>query len=328
MVYVKDSKFIAVITHNGKILRDFKNEDENFQVKLPFGEEYGIRFKNMNTTRVAVSVYVDGQDALDGRRIVVEPNESHNLEGFMKGNTVKNKFKFIEKTDQISEHRGDKIDDGMIRIEYQFEKQPAVIEKTIIKETIKEREIEKPWKSPPLKPWSPLDPYKTDPWNPYKPHITWSDDQWTSCNSNDNDSINPSQTKNPQDFGASDITRGASMQTNSVRSRRISVDADGNTTPPAFQNQSFSASVPSPPNEDGITVKGSQTNVKYKNVYLKEMEEQKHVMVLKITGYKEDKKQGKVVKAVTTKQKIECETCGKKNKSSNNFCENCGTSLV
>lgn len=322
MVYVKDSKFIAVVTHNGKILRDFKNEEDNFQVKLPFGEEYGLRFKNMNTTRVAVSVYVDGEDALDGSRIVVEPNESHDLEGFMKGNTVKNKFKFIEKTDKIKEHRGENIDDGMIRIEYQFEKKPANIEKTVIKEIEKIREVEKPWRSLPLKPYDPWYP------NPYKPHITWSDEQWTTSNSNkddsvEDDSVEPSQT-------SKGIMRGLN---DSPRARRLSIDADGNVTPPAFsaQNATFgmsAASTPEPENEDGITVKGSQVNINYKNVFLKEMEEQKHVMVLSITGYKEDKKKGKIVEAVTTKQKIECETCGNKNKSSSKFCSDCGTSLV
>jgi len=290
MVYVKDSKFIAVVTHKGRILRDFKNEDENFQVKLPFGEEYGLRFKNMNTTRVAVSVSIDGEDALDGSRIVIEPNESHDLEGFMKGSTVKNRFKFIEKTEQISEHRGDRIDDGIVRIEYQFEKKPAVIEKTIIKEIIKEREIEKPWKRDPWVdgPYKPHDPYR--PIGPY-----FGSDEWTACNSNDDDSVKPFSTSNgnlgtPKDPGSFGVANSTNV------------------------------------NEDGITVKGSQANIKYKTAYLREMEEQTHVMILNITGYKANEK--KIVKAVTTTDKIICPICGTKNKSSNKFCTNCGACLV
>ena len=37
-----------------------------------------------------------------------------------------NKFKFIQKTDKIIGHRGDNIDDGMIRVEYRYEKHPDV----------------------------------------------------------------------------------------------------------------------------------------------------------------------------------------------------------
>ncbi|MCK5019748.1 MAG: hypothetical protein KAS32_22005 [Candidatus Peribacteraceae bacterium] len=49
-------------------------------------------------------------------------NGDSHIEGFMRGNTVSHKFKFIEKTSQISDHRGDKISDGLIRITFQFEK--------------------------------------------------------------------------------------------------------------------------------------------------------------------------------------------------------------
>ena len=95
MVYVKNTKFVATLINNGKILREFKDDDGNWGFKLPFGSEYGIRFKNLNSTRAVVRVEVDGEDATDGKEIVIDPNETHDLEGFFKGNAVKNKFKFI-----------------------------------------------------------------------------------------------------------------------------------------------------------------------------------------------------------------------------------------
>ena len=116
-------KMVAVVKVNGQILRE-RRSDKSDEILIPFGTEYSIRLKNLNSTRVAVSVHIDGDDALDGSRIVIDPNEEHELLGFMKSGVVRNRFKFIEKTQQISNYRGDKIDDGLIRIEYQFEKKP------------------------------------------------------------------------------------------------------------------------------------------------------------------------------------------------------------
>ena len=302
MVYQKDSKFVAVITCNGKILRDFKNDEDNYQVKLPFGSEYGIKLKNLNTTRAAFTVYIDGEDALDGTRIILDPNESHNLEGFMKNNSVKNRFKFIEKTKKISEHRGDKIDDGMIRIEYQFEKKPAVIEKRPI-----------------IEPNYPKRPYG-DPWiRPFFERTSWS-----TCDSVD-DGDYPGQIRcSNTDMSNADSPKGSLGQESSGIARSMGFASSANDG--ILRSRRLTHN-PEPENEDGITVKGSQTNINYKTGWLGEMEEVKHVMVLTLSGYKDEGKK-KVAQAVTVKQKIECETCGTKNKSSNKFCSDCGTCLV
>jgi len=39
----------------------------------------------------------------------------------------KNRFKFIQKTKQISNYRGDRVDDGLIRVEFAFEKEKPEI---------------------------------------------------------------------------------------------------------------------------------------------------------------------------------------------------------
>jgi len=117
---------VAAIRCKGKILRETFGDGESI-VKLPFGSEYEILIKNLETRRVLINISIDGVSVSDGS-IVVEPNSSGNLEGFIKGYSVKNKFKFIEKTEEISNHRGDRIDDGLIRIEYTFEAhQPQII---------------------------------------------------------------------------------------------------------------------------------------------------------------------------------------------------------
>ena len=109
--------FVVEVKHNGKILR----VKDDF-VSLPFGSEYSIYLKNLSSRRASVKISVDGQDVLDGQSIVIDPNTSTELEGFMKGSIAKNKFKFIQKTKEIQEHRGDRVDDGFIRVEFAYEK--------------------------------------------------------------------------------------------------------------------------------------------------------------------------------------------------------------
>jgi hypothetical protein len=111
-------KFIAVVKCNGKILR----EQNQCEVHLPFGSEYSLLFKNLDSRRVSVNVSIDGTDILYGSSLVIDANSEGELERFLDKVTHGNKLKFIEKTEQISEHRGDRVDDGIIRIEYAFEK--------------------------------------------------------------------------------------------------------------------------------------------------------------------------------------------------------------
>jgi hypothetical protein len=110
---------VCVVKSGGEILR----ERNNGEVYLPFGSEYTLLFKNLNNRKVAVKVTIDGVNVLDDNKVIVNANDSLELEGFLKGNDATNKFKFIKRTKEIEEYRGAKEDDGIIRIEYQFEKE-------------------------------------------------------------------------------------------------------------------------------------------------------------------------------------------------------------
>ena len=116
MAYRKN--FVVAIKHNGKILREI---DE--VVKLPFGSDYSVLLKNKDSRKAVVKLEIDGEDVLDGNGIIVDPNNTVELKGFMKGSTVRNKFRFIKKTKKISNYRGDRIDDGLVRVEFWFEKE-------------------------------------------------------------------------------------------------------------------------------------------------------------------------------------------------------------
>ncbi|VVC05620.1 zinc-ribbon domain protein [uncultured archaeon] len=114
MVY--QNMFVAAIRSNGKILREFENK-----VVLPFGTKYEILLKNLNSVRAQVKVNIDGEDA-NINWLVLPPNSEISLERFVRNNlSAGNRFKFIERTKNIEQHRGMHIDDGLIRIEYQFE---------------------------------------------------------------------------------------------------------------------------------------------------------------------------------------------------------------
>jgi hypothetical protein len=115
-----NSKMAMAIKVNGRILREFDGNS----VKLPYGCEYSLLIKNLNSVRVQVKVSIDGTDATEGTALVIQPNSEIDFKRFIKnGNFEKgNSFKFIERTESIEQARGIKIDDGLVRVEFQFEK--------------------------------------------------------------------------------------------------------------------------------------------------------------------------------------------------------------
>jgi len=244
MVYKKD--FIAVIKNKGKILREHGGI-----VKLPFGAEYEVLMKNKNSVRALVTVEVDGQDALDGNGLIINPNEEFNLKGFLKGADVTNRFRFIKKTKQISEYRGDRVDDGIVRVEFKFEKALDL------------------------------------------PQIWWN---W--------DNVDRYPVK-PLDFTSGPIATYSCSNIGASSSNMTKC-----TTPRV---------------DEGITVKGSKVNQSFTYGSMGELESNSSVINIKLQGYKSNGKS--VKKAITTKTKFICPTCGKKSKSSANFCSRCSTAL-
>lgn len=114
------NKLAIAVKVNGKVLREFQD-----QVYVPFGAEYSLLIKNLNSVRVLVSVSIDGNDITDNStQFVIDGNSSIELERFLKGNNKKkgNRFKFIERTSNIEKNRGIGVEDGLVRIEYQFER--------------------------------------------------------------------------------------------------------------------------------------------------------------------------------------------------------------
>lgn len=112
-------KLAVALKSAGKVLREFEET-----VYVPFGNEFSVLIKNLNSVRALVKIEIDGEDVGDGTKFIVDPNSDVELERFLKNHNLKNgnRFKFIERTNNIEQHRGIGVEDGIIRIEFNFEK--------------------------------------------------------------------------------------------------------------------------------------------------------------------------------------------------------------
>lgn len=111
------SKLVASIRANGKILREYKDK-----VYIPYGSEYSVLLKNLNSVRALVHVYIDGTDTTpDG--LVLNPGQDVDYQRSIANENLKvgNSFKFVERSSKIEDYRGIKLEDGIIRVEFQFE---------------------------------------------------------------------------------------------------------------------------------------------------------------------------------------------------------------
>jgi hypothetical protein len=264
---------VVVVKTGGKILR----ENNLHEVILPFGSEYSLYFKNLESRRALIKVSIDGSDVLDYNSIIIPSNTEFELLGFLKDNDVKNRFKFIKKTQEIVDYRGDKIDDGIIRVEYTFEK---VV-----------------WYQPVIR----CDPY---------PGYRWGEGGYYSCNNSGSSTIkNAGLTSEVYGVGGcTNILNAAAESTFTCCSNSLNVNSA-----PKQINQ-----------DEGITVKGSQTEQHFYNGHFG-CQEESRTIVIHLKGT--DSKNIEVVEPITVKTKIKCETCGKMNKSYANFCSQCGTGL-
>ena len=94
-----NEKVVASIKVKGKILREFKDT-----IYIPFGEEYSILLKNLNTKRVIINVFIDSENVVPGG-LVLNAGQTVDLERSIKNNNLQtgNKFKFIERTSAIED---------------------------------------------------------------------------------------------------------------------------------------------------------------------------------------------------------------------------------
>ena len=110
---------VAAIKADGKILREFGEK-----VYMPFGKEYSILLKNINSQKAVVDIWIDGTKVTSSG-LVLNPNSEFELERFIENLNAGNRFKFIERTSKVESNRGIMLEDGLIKIEFRFEKKPV-----------------------------------------------------------------------------------------------------------------------------------------------------------------------------------------------------------
>lgn len=308
MVY--SNKLVACVKVDGQILRE-----QGETVTVPFGSEYSIYLKNLNSVRVQVKVSVDGQDATEGTWLVIQPNSSIELERFIKGGNLSrgNRFKFIERTGKVEKHRGVGAEDGLIRIEYQTE-----------------RVAPKPVHIPVVQ----YDYYNVYvPW--YRPiwwggTYIWNGVQYV-CN-NAPASLNGSTTFTTSGAGQtvtftnSSGLGGAQFCGSLLQKSDADVKCLRSAKPTkGMQVNCLNTVRQADINDAGITVAGSESAQQFHWTAGFPVHETSDVVVLRLRGEVGGKR---VAKAVTVKTKPTCATCGKKNRPQVKFCAECGTALV
>lgn len=278
-----NQKLVVAIKSNGKVLREFKDT-----VYMPFSSEYQISIKNLNTVRALVNITLDGTDVCPGG-LVVNANQTIDLERWIKNGNLNegNKFKFIERTAKIEQHKGIGLEDGVIRVEYQFEQpQPQInIDPYYWKDRYTKQYYPDIWCSTQLS------------------GASYSTSGISGASGSLGDMVNSYSGDREVKCSAS-ITRGIGGQ------------MIGNV-------QAQAASMPL--NDAGITVAGSKSEQKFTTASWFPVQSEKHVIVLKLLGETADNKP--ILKPVTVKAKPTCTTCGRVNKATNKFCSECGTSL-
>ena len=73
-------------------------------------------------------------------------------------------------------------------------------------------------------------------------------------------------------------------------------------------------------NDVGITVPGSKSTQTFQTTSVGALDPVKHNLVFKLFG-------GTMPQPITVKHKPKCVTCGKQNKATAKFCQECGTAL-
>lgn len=238
------NKFAVAVKVAGKVLREQKDT-----VRIPFGSEYSVLLKNLNTVKALVDVYIDGTNAVPGG-LVIPAGQEIDLERWIKNNNLAegNKFKFIERTGVVEDHRGVGIEDGVVRIEYKFEK-------------VYQRQ---------------------DGWSYLNQPI------WQVNNSTYNTAISGSVDAIGKTSGISGSSLDAYGSVTSCSLPTSALRAQVTYQSVSLNNISLTKGIAEPMNDAGITVAGSKSEQKFNTANWFATENETHSIVLKLIGKTKD----------------------------------------
>ena len=291
-----NSKLAVAIKHNGKILRENKD-----LVHLPYGSEFSVLVKNLNSRRAKFTLHIDGTDVLDGEEIIVKGNSEVEMKRFIRNGNMNegNAFKFIERTKSIEDGpRGIKVDDGVVRVEFWFEQEQAEIKINDIY-------------------WDKHH-YRDYYHQPYTwPPIIGRYGSVSTGISGASGSLGDSQYMNTS---CASSLRGV---VNQVSAQSATFSASDTVDPHIGAICADKCAIPD--SDIGITVPGSKVDQKFTPVYGFKSELNSHVIIIRIAGMIGTVE---VAAPITVKTKQKCPTCARINKATSAFCSGCGTSLI
>lgn len=302
-----NNKLVACVKANGKVLREDKDT-----VYLPFGSEYSLLIKNLNTVRALASIVIDGTDVLDGEKLVIPANGEVDLQRFIQnGNQDKgHRFKFVERTSKVEQHRGVGAVDGLIQVTFQFEKRIPISVPQLIEH---------------------VHHYHT-----YRPYYQFAHYPWRSseiiCGSlSSQDTFSEKCYSAQAQVSSKGLLRGLDsqlMNTSATMSASSSLGQNSAQTMDSYfashEPEVAMAAPTASANEVGITVQGSVSEQKFHTVSEFPLEVEEYSIVLNLKGQTE---KAKVKAPVTVKTKKKCNVCGTVSKWNAKFCRECTASL-
>jgi transcriptional regulator with XRE-family HTH domain len=236
-------KFVAVILVNGK-----PQNDAGGNVKLPFGTEYAIRFRNKNNRRAVVKFTLDGEDA-SGNGYIIPANSYIDIERF---SDVAKKFCLAsDSSDAAIDHGKNNVvprERGVIEAHFYLEKEYKRIEKPYI---------------------PPMPCYPPEPWTPIRPHIRWRNEPMCGLNNK----LSNNKLSNVPDFAM----RSVNINHMSVGSSSFSCE-----TQDAFGETGCLSLTSSQPN--AVTVEGSHSSQSFITSYI-DLESTYVTLKLYLRGY-------------------------------------------
>lgn len=295
-------KFVVAIKVGGKILRETKD-----LVHLPFGSEFSVLVKNLNSRRAKFTLHIDGTDVLDGTEIIVDANAEVEMKRFIRNGNMNegNAFKFIERTQAIEDGpRGIKMDDGVVRVEFWFEKEVPITTTTYHRDVF----------------WN-------DYYYPYYHRRLGGPYYGSGISGSIASDTGPlyNATSEVKLSSSNMKSKGAGGGGATAAARSMAVGQNAVFTANAISQDSASLSATEEvANDVGITVPGSKVEQKFQTVYGFNAEPVSQAMIIRLAG---TKGVAKVAAPVTVKSKQKCVTCGHVNKANAKFCTDCGTAL-
>ena len=128
----KNGFVLSIKDSNDYILRD-----EAGKVLMPFYEEFKLYLKNTHSRKALAKITIDGEDVLNGRQLIISPNDSIELERFVDNLKEGRRFQFAPLKDERQKDKNDAPDVGIIEVKFQRETEDSLWKPLVWKDEAK-----------------------------------------------------------------------------------------------------------------------------------------------------------------------------------------------